>query len=321
MKKSLVGYSIVSPLQLFNYLIYWNEHSNEYDNFIIFIDYYWGYNIIPDKYIVFCKENNINIHINMNINLKNKYLNNLDKYTVLFVGTPSIRLLLMNSNYDNVIIVDEGLSTYAGFKNLKKANERETGKKLSYGNFLLKKFLIEIILAFKFKKKEDFLAFNIQTGFINEKYKNGFLKLCNKIKKNNFTGKHCGRKVIVFCSQPFVELKIKKEIEYVEYLRNLKDFVNNKGFDFLVKKHPVEKIIDYSKYDLDTLEYNGIIEEYFYANNVEGIISAISTSSMLVPAIFGVKSYIVDYSPIDDLDICARKIFSNYTKSISDFVD
>lgn len=311
-KKNLIAYSIVSPLQLVNFLSYWNFHKKKYNKVIVFFDFYWGYNIICQRYLDFCEKNSIEIHCNCES--KDIFLNSPEKKDLVFVGSPSVKILLKKNNLSEVIVIDEGLSTYAGFKNLKNANKREKNVELSFLKYNIKKIFFLIYSIF-IKDIKYFLAFNKKSGYINKDYKKAILDLL-VVLGQDIPVENC-QKTIVFCSQPYVELGLMSENEYISYLYNIKIKIEDKGGEFVVKKHPVEKIVNYELYGINVLNFDGIIEEYVCVNRIWGVISKVSTSSILLPALFEVESYIVDTEYLIELDSCAVRIFGNYTQLLT----
>lgn len=307
-KKKLIAYSIVSPLQLVNFLSYWHSHKEIYNKVIVFVDFYWGYNIICQRYLDFCEKKSIEIYYNSDN--KDIFLNTPEKKDIVFVGAPSVRILLKNNRIDQVVVVDEGLSTYAGFKNLKKANKREKNVELSLFKYNIKKIFFLIYSIF-FKEIKYFFAFNKKTGYVNVDYKNAILDFLPVLGEDIPVENR--QKTIVFCSQPYVELGLMSESEYISYLHAIKLKIEDRGGVFVLKKHPVEKIVDYESYGIDVLSFDGIIEEYVCINRISAVISKVSTSSMLIPALFDdVNCYLVDFAELKDFSSLAHKIFDNY---------
>lgn len=323
MSKQLVAYNVVSPLHLINFLAYWFAQKDNYERVVVFVNFYWGYNIIPDKYLDFCKENNIEVYYNEEKNRDAVIFERTAIMTdMVFVSHIAIGVFIKYyRRIHKVVLIDEGLSTYAGFKNIRNATKREKNKANNKGNdefflpYAIKNTVKNSIENIFYKKNTiNFLAFSKKTGKMKNEYRKAFLQLLsfmypNRIESNN-------EKVILFCSDPYVDLKVMTEQEYFLYIKNIQEKVHQKGYTLLIKKHPAEKKFDYKKYNLSVLDYEGIFEDYVFLHPIKGMIADCSTSSMLVPALYGIESFITDSAKLNDLSKEAKLIFSNYTRSL-----
>lgn len=317
MSLQLVAYGVSGSLHLMNFLAFWYSNKNKYSKVIVFIDCYWGYNIISEKYLEFCKKNNMDVYINESNKQQIIFYDEDIHSDLVFVNHVSSKVLLKyKKKIHNVILIDEGLSAYTGFNNWKKAMKREKNKDVSFLLYLLRKTQRNFAEKILYRDYViDFRAFSIKNGKMQEKYREAIHNLFSFMYANHIK-KEQENNVIVFCSQPLVDLNMMTESDFSAYLLNIQDKVNQKGFSLVIKKHPVEKKFDYEKYGLTILDYDGIFEEYAFLYPMKGMISTSSTSSLLVPALYGIDSFIMDYTMVDELGKTAKRIFSNYTKPL-----
>lgn len=319
MNKQLIGYNIVSPLHLINFLAYWLSNKDIYNKVIVFIDYYWGYNIIPEKYLNFCKMNNIEIYFNCDNKEKMICCNENIISDMIFVNSIVVKILLKyKKKICKVIIVDEGLSTYAGFNNWKKAVKREQKIDVYFLPYLFKKIIKKLTEKVLYRDcMIDFRSFSMKNCTMQDKYRVAIHDLFSFMYADHIKMQQ-ENDLIVFCSQPLVDLNIMTEMEFSSYLLKIQDKVRKQGFSLVIKKHPAEKKFDYEKYGLTVLNYDGMLEEYAFLHPMRGIISATSTSSLLVPALYGIDSFIMDYKMVNELGKIAKMIFFKYTKSLEE---
>lgn len=320
MYKQLVAYSVASPLHLINFLAFWFVHKQDYKRVIVFVNCYWGYNIIPNKYLDFCKKNNMEVYIDKEhkrdeiIFSNNHFISDL-----VFISNVALRVFFKYYNkIQNVILIDEGLSTYSGFKNAKNANKREKNRNISFLTYFFKKALQFFIEEIFYKKSTiNFLAFSKKNGLMKEEYRESLHQLFSFMYSKDLESDKY-RDIIIFCTQPFVDLGVMTEKDFSLYLLKIQDQVYQKGYSLLIKKHPVEKKFDYEKYGFNVLDYDGIFEEYVFIHSIRGMISAMSTSSVLVPALYGINSFVTDYAMVNELSKVVEIIFKNYTQPLDD---
>lgn len=311
-KKTLVGYGIVSSLHLANFMAYWSLNSSEYRECIIFVEKYWDKIIVDDKYLKYCKSQGIKVFVCLDDKksiLKGEKI--IDLVFIKDIGYKATINSMLDCNFNKVIVVDEGVSSYTSYSHMKRAVEREKGVKLNHYKYFFKKIISSFLCFFfrnSFEKKRMFIS-----GLeINPLYKKGLLKYFSNMNSEEEVLNL--NNVVLYCSQPYVELGIYELNDYLSNLKKLKNNIEKKGLKLLIKPHPVEKEIDYKAMGFNLLDYNGMIEEYVYINRVGSVISNNSTSSLLLPAIYGVESFIFNWDDIDSLGGDAEKLFKRYCK-------
>lgn len=313
--KVIVGYSIVSPLHLINFLTYLQSCEEDFHERYLFICNYWGDSIIPQRYIDYCKQKNINVILNEEE--KKRILNNLSKSerNIFFVCVKSPNLYILkkgfSKNIEKIIIIDEGLSSYAGFFHSFKATFREKNIKGVFKLLLyivITKFL-QIFIQYKIYR---FTAFHGEN--INSTYKKYFLQVLKDIDISSF-GDKIGEKSILFCTQPLIEIGLMSYSEYEEMISEVRAICKSSNILLLIKKHPVDKIFKYSGYNI--VNFDGIVEELVVTQeNIIGTISSCSTSSLLIPALIDKESYIVSFTSLSKMDGNLNALFQRYCKPI-----
>lgn len=312
-KKVLIGYSIVSPLHLINFLTFLNSNKNNFDKVYVFFSIYWSNAIIPERYVQYCKNKNIIVVFN---DLEKKeifkkiYKNNCD-ITFVCVKSPSIKIMFKQvfyKNIKNMVVIDEGLSSYAGYMHSVKAVVRE---KNIY--FLFKFFIISIIIYvlsnLNRKKVARYSAFSKQEIGLNRDYKNNFSEVLYSIGKMNKCGFNYSDSIL-FCTQPWVDLGVMDAVNYKILLENLKIKIEKKGCKLLIKKHPADMVFDYDGFDV--LDFDGIVEELVLIKEFSGLISMCSTSSILVSSCFNIKSYLLSFDDLKNMDKNLQRLFKYY---------
>lgn len=310
-KKVIIGYSIVSPLHLINFLTYLRYTNNHYDIVYIFLGIYWSKNILPKRYLEYCsKKGYILVYEE---NEKNKILKQINSATLVFVKYLSWKIMLKEKNkIDSVVVIDEGLSSYAGFFHSIKAQARESKSILKTLKFILSWYLGLMVKMLYLKSYVKFTAFDIKKIEIISSYKENFSLVLNDLKvKNNLEDID---NVIIFCTQPWVDLGVMSCKQYTEYLFEIKDKLKRKDLNLVIKKHPADMIFDYSGFSV--IEFDGAVEELVYGENCLGVLSACSTSSLLIPACLGINSYTTETAFLGGLDHRVKKLFQKYSKNI-----
>ena len=312
-KRVLVGYSIVSPLHLINFLTYLNSSTEAFDEVYIFFSIYWKQSIIPERYVQYCLRKNIIIVSDSY--QKKEILNSLyiKKCDIFFVcvKSPSIKVMFKQLIYKNIrkiVVIDEGLSSYAGYIHSLKANIREKN------NFFILKFFILSIVIFLLmilnkNKITKYSAFYKNKVNLNESYKRNFSEVLFLIGEKNKVDFSCDN-CILFCTQPWVDLGLMNIIEYSCLLKELKNKVEKMGYKLLIKKHPADMAFDYNGFDV--LDFDGIVEELVLIKDFSGLISMCSTSSILVSSCFNVKSYLLSFDSLKNMDKNLQKLFKKY---------
>lgn len=307
--KVIVGYSIVSPLHLINFLTYLRYTNSHYDIVYIFVGIYWSKSILPKRYLEYCaKKGYILVYEESE---KNKILKESKSITLVFIKYLSWKIMLKNK-IDKVVVIDEGLSSYAGFFHSIKAQARESRSILKTLKFILSWYLGLIVKMLYVNSFVKFTAFDLKKIEIISSYKENFSLVLNDLKvKNNLEDVN---NVIIFCTQPWVDLGVMSCEQYAQYLFEIKDKLKRKDLNLVIKKHPADMIFDYSGFSV--IEFDGAVEELVYGENCLGVLSACSTSSLLIPACLGINSYTTETAFLGGLDHRVKKLFQKYSKNI-----
>lgn len=313
-KKVIIGYSIVSPLHLINFLTYLKSCETDFHEKYIFLSNYWNNCIIPKRYIDYCEENNINVIFDEDE--KKRILNILfeKKLKINFVCVKNPNLFILKksltNNVEKITIIDEGLSSYAGFMHSLKSSFREKGIKGGV-RFSIYIFILKFFKLFNQHKIYNFTAFYGTN--INSVYKKYFLEVLKDINISSYSNQ-IDQKSILFCTQPLIEVGLMSYDEYEKMLSQVKAICDTNQISLLIKKHPVDNIFKYSDYNV--VEFDGIVEELVVAQkNISGTISSCSTSSLLIPALINKESFIFSFDSLINMDANLIKLFKKYCKS------
>lgn len=318
--RTLVGYGITSPLHLANFMSYLLVHRSNYNEYHVFIHQYWNYNIIPLRYIEQCERIGVRFHYDMDY--ANQKIKDLNKgLDCVFINMPNIGLVVKKFGFlkiRNIIIIDEGLSSYNSAGNNRKAFHRESGRLPSYKKYIVNNIINFLLKIYYHKNYISYPIFNKYDYSINLSYKAGLIDFFNLLGCEG--DKKINNKAVIFCAQPWVELNVLKEDEYIANLNKIKNEVEGFGYSLYIKKHPVEKLIDYSSKGFFTLDFDGMLEEFVCYNNdnVVAIISTNSTSSMIIPPLFNVKSYLINFKDVESFGKHAKNIFIKYCLDFSE---
>lgn len=314
-EKIIIGYSIVSPLHLINFLTYLKSCGDDFHEKYIFLSNYWSKSIIPKRYIQYCEKNNIKVVYDEDE--KKRILNLVfeSKLMISFVCVKSPSLFILKkgltNNIEKIIIIDEGLSSYAGFMHSLKASFREKGV-MGGGKFLIYVYLLKFFKLFNKYRVYEFTAF--YGTDINSVYKKYFLEVLIDINTYYLSDK-IAQKTILFCTQPLIEVGLMSYDQYEKMLAEVTTICKNNKILLLIKKHPADNIFDYSKYNI--LEFDGVVEELVVTQeNISGTISSCSTSSLLIPALINKESYIVSFDSLNAIDYNLKKLFERYCEPI-----
>lgn len=315
-RKKLIGYGLVSPLHIANFISYYYSNESLYHSVEIYLFDFWGDNIIHKRYIDFLKSKKIEIKLVESFS--NKMENNeSDNFDLIFVGQVNWRVVLTARNkVDKVILIDEGLSSYTSFfSKIKKNNGLKIFKHMA------SLMWVKIIMSFLGIKENKYKMLNSKNFNIDDSYRFGLLRYFKELSSfdnNEENISKVSNDTVIFCSQPWVELGNFSELDYVKYINSFKDKVESNGFDFVLKKHPAEKLVDYNKYNIDVLMDSRMIEEIIFSKSIKGIISKNSTSSFLIPALFETKSYLLDMNEIEKFGWPAKKIFKKHCVDVKE---
>lgn len=312
--KVIIAYSIVSPLHLINFLSYLDSNDNQYEEVHIFISNYWGKTTIPKRYIDYCISQGFKVLLDKKeqINILESLFLSDSSLTFAFVKSPSLKVLfkdIFSNKIESIVIVDEGISSYANYTHSLKAVLREKGI-LYVGKSLI---YHSTSLPFKLRNKNKitaFSAFEKKNLSVNEEYKISFINTLNKLQLFDSKVEQDYNNSFLFCSQPWVDLGFMNKEEYAQLLQQLRLRANSIGKDLVIKKHPADSIFDYKNFNV--VDFDGCVEELVWTCNFFGIISICSTSSILIPACLGYKSYILDFNDIEKLDSNLKYLFKTY---------
>lgn len=314
-EKIIIGYSIVSPLHLINFLTYLESCEEDFHERYLFISNYWEISILPQRYIDYCKQKNINVIFDEDEKKRILDIVFKKKLKIIFVCVKSPSLFILKKSLINSVekisIIDEGLSSYASFMHSLKASFREKSIKGSI-KLLIYVCLMKFLILFNQHKLYNFTAFYGTN--INPVYKNYFLEVLNEINPPS-SSSSIYKKSILFCTQPLIEVGLMSYNQYEEMLFKVFTICKINNISLIIKKHPVDKIFDYSDYNI--VNFDGIVEELVARQkNIIGTISSSSTSSLLIPACLNKESYIISFDSINKMDANLKALFQKYCKSI-----
>ena len=310
--KNLIGYGIVSPLHLANFMSYYYCNSDSYDKLTIYLYDYWGGNILKNRYLDFFKSKNIEVKEKLDIEEL------VCDFDIVFVGGVDWRVLYkIKNNVVNLIVIDEGLSSYVSFFGKKKSN-----KNLRLYKYIISNLIINLLTLSIKGAKLNFKMFDMVTMNINPDYRMGLFKYFHELNvlDRDVVGLE-KTNTIIFCAQPWVEMGEMSENIYINYIKEIKNNIESKGFDFVLKKHPAENMVDYKKYGISLLSDSRMIEEIVFSTKIKAIVSKCSTSSFLVPALFNTTSYLLDKNQLKFLGFSANKLFDKYCIDLNDLND
>lgn len=320
----IIAYGIVSPLQLVNFLTYLETIGNKSYEAYIFLVKYWKVSIIPKRYLNYCKNKGIVIldETEDRSEIISNILSKEVKATFVFVKAPSMQIMKMtffNKKIEEIVVIDEGLSSYAGYLHSLKASYNEKGilRAIKYCFAVIITKILSCIIS---QNIFYFSAFKDGNENINIDYKNNFVKTLQHISSSeesfsNSDSDSIYKNCLLFCSQPWVDLNYMTEKEYYNFLKNLESNSQLMGLKLLIKKHPADVKFDYK--DFQVLEFDGIIEEMFATKKFNSILSKNSTSSILVPACFNSKSFLLNFDDIKEFDHNLQKLFRRYCLDFS----
>ncbi|WP_270428624.1 polysialyltransferase family glycosyltransferase [Acinetobacter johnsonii] len=314
-QKVIIGYSIVSPLHLINFLSYLQSCDDTFDYKYVFLNKYWSGSIISERYISYCKQKKVDVIFCENE--KERILKSLFKseQNIYFVCVKNPNLYVLRKgfykNVKEITVIDEGLSSYAGFFHTFKASLREKGIK-GGARFLIYIQVMKIISFFIRHKINKFTAFHNKD--VNPTYKKYFLDVLKNIDSSHYLRKVEGESIL-FCTQPLIEVGLMSYDDYMGMLTKVDEYCRKNKISLLIKKHPVDNIFEYSGYNV--LDFDGVVEEFVLnQKNIIGVISSCSTSSLLIPAFMNKKSYIVSFESLNGMDSNLKKLFERYCESI-----
>lgn len=313
-KRTLIGYGLVSPLHLANFMAHYYSSPYNYERLIIFIYNYWGSNILPEYYLKYLNDNSIEVIYSNNLKeLKHVIKKEVNDIELVLVSNFNWKVIARTSSkVKYVTVIDEGLSSYRSFSSLKADNPN-----LKLYKIILSKILSRLTTSILSKERAKFKMFDIDSLKINPLYRKGLFQYFESLKhfvdsndNKNFSN------TILYCSQPWVELNVMSEQDYIEYINQIKTNIENQGSEFMLKKHPAEHVIDYDAHKISTLDDNRMLEEIIYTTKFKAIISRTSTSSFLVPALFDIESYLINLDDIKSLGRDASRLFEKYCQNI-----
>lgn len=306
-KTTLVGYGLVSPLHIANFMAYYYSHPQQYSDITIYISNYWGKNIIPERYIHFLKSLGITVTFNdsnLFYDLNNKTID------IVFVGDFKWRVLLkFHASINSVAVVDEGLSSYRGLISMIRQHPYIKPHKYIISRFLNKTLLVG-------KKTTYFHAFSKNNLQVNESYKAGLFHFFTKL--NEFypikvTTDYSN--TVLFCSQP---ISYSNEETQIACIKSIQKQLEEQGLSLIIKRHPADDPLELKKYGIEILEDERILEELFFNTNFKALISQNSTSSFMVPALYGNLSYLLSMEEVYQLGADAKKLFKKYCLDITE---
>lgn len=309
----LVGFSIISPLHLVNFMSVYLDSKKKYSKVYVGLGGFLKSRNIPDRYLDYCKKQGINFYENNDLYLKLFDENISDSIDFVFINDFSYKLVIKKFfNINKIYFIDEGVSTYMDrteafhVGNFRKDYKLLFKFKLKFYFFYIFSFLLrDKIINVNFFEKENY--------FINKKVKDFYIYFFNSISLDYKL--ECDlSSSIIYCTQPFVEMGVVGRDDFLHSLNEIKAIVEKKGYQLLIKKHPAEFLLDYENHGFNVLEFDGMIEEFVIKFPIASLISRTSTSSLLVNALTDIPCYILDCEDIEKLGDGVNKMFSIYCR-------
>lgn len=305
----LLGFSIISPLHLMNFMTIYMDNRDSYGLAYVGLSSFLKSRNVPERYLDFCRKQGVIFFEISNIDsilLNNKKM----KFDFVFINAYAFKAVLKKLyNIRNIYFIDEGISTYSTKKHLIKINKIEKNF-VYYRDSFVKFFLSIFFEIFFFGRIKKLNFFNKEDYIVNIDFKNSFVNVLKNIPdEKRFLKKE---NVVLYCSQPFLELDKVSEIDFKQSLTSIKSKVEDKGYSLLIKKHPAEYMFDYESNGFEVLEFDGMLEEYIVKYPIISLISKNSTSSLLANALINIPSYILDYNDSESLDENLKVLFSKY---------
>lgn len=319
----LFGFSIISQLHFLNFMTYFISHKDVYSEAVLIIGKYWDKEIISSEYIKFAKANNVKVFFDIDRKVVlNDYMKNSKELDFVFVNNVSIKIAVLDFlglNVNKIIIVDEGISSYASETHRHHSIIREKG----YAWFLIRHFFNRITNFYFFLKEKKvffFKIFDIKSLEVNPEYQKTFIKILKEIYvERNFVNTYEGLNIVLFCSQPYVDLGMITSEKYKQEMLHLKKRVEKKGMQLVVKKHPAENLFNYNSIGIPCLHFNGAIEEFLANEKVKCLISKSSTSSLLAGSLLKVNSYVISYDELKHMGGILDDLYRKYCMEVKDF--
>lgn len=321
-QKILIGYSIVSPLHLVNFLAAIVDTKSDCDVCYVFTSVYWQTSILPARYLQYCQSIGLQIiesEAEKKAILKQAIAQKAE-LEIVTVRSPSLKLMLkglVGANISRFTIIDEGISSFAGFRHTLKASYKEQGLRYAAKAWLLHQMNRGLRL-FYHHRIDFFSAFDTANQHINPVYQQQFVHTLNQLCQFNAptVSNPPAQRLMVFCSQPWVDMQRLTAADYAAQLHQLQTLLSKQNISLAIKKHPADKLFDYQGFEL--IEFDGIVEEWVAQHRPEGVISTNSTSSLLIPACLGGKSYLLNFDDIQTMDPRLIALFTTYCQPISD---
>lgn len=322
----LIGFSIISPLHLINFMTIYMRNKEAYEMAYVGLSSFLKTKNVPERYLDFCKKQGINfveVHDIDTILSNNKKM----KLDFVFINNYAFKAVLKSiSSIRYIYFIDEGISTYRTKKSLITTNKAEKKNLIKVNkvdnNFIcfiqyLIKFFLKILFEMIFLGRVKRLNFFNKNDYtVNAEFKSDFISILKKLPSE---GRCLKENIVLYCSQPFLELNKVSEIDFIKSLTSIKTKVENKGYSLLIKKHPAEYMFDYENNGFEVLEFDGMLEEYIIKYPIVSLISKNSTSSLLANALINVPSYILDYNDSESLDENLKLLFSKYCLPFESF--
>jgi hypothetical protein len=307
---------------LLNFLAFLEKHKKKEDNAEIIYSPYWDSSELPIDLKDYCAFLNIkvvltesNLLSNVLINKVKVPHNNLQIVAVSLHVSLLLKVILFKlyKNVD-VFFIDDGIGSYSGFIARLKAVQREKNKYyllLFPFYYYTQKMLARII-------GEKFAMLEPSTWNVNIDYKTSMLTVLQKLKSDEAK---LYKPSIVFCTQPYVDLKVLSASEYTQILDSIFKISKINGWELIIRKHPADRVFDYT--DFHVSDNNELFESFLMCNTdkIKSVISIDSTCLLTASALFNINSSRVDCS-ISRLNYATfnyqlKSIFERYTKKLN----
>lgn len=298
-----IANKISSSYQLLSLVSYVLANNDNIAKTYAVIDPYWHSKQIPERYLNFCKQVNVElVHDYKQLPNVRALRGNGFKVLRFYVNDVSLKSVLTRQQ-DRAILIADGLGTYTNYRAKIDAVTRERGRP----NFKVKRKILSYMLQSKvaelFPSVKSYMMYRRTDLKLNNEFVDDFINLVKKLKADysNVVSNYS-----IFISQPLVELGLLSEFKYMDILKGLKQRAADNNLKFIVKPHPAEKTEWYERNHFLILKFDGVVEEFAINNPDNEYLSMLSSALLTLPN-FGNSR--VMRIPVNELD--ANMLLSN----------
>lgn len=305
---------------LINVLAFLESHQKKHEYAEIIYSPYWNSSDLSCDLIAYCTAQNIKI-TNVRANLLNSSLMNRmrwesSNFTIVAVNL-NILIMLKIIFFNiikkvGVVFIDDGIGSYSGFTSRLKAVHREKNK-----------FYFTLLFPFYYYTQkmlgriigQKYAMLQMPSWNLNIDYRTAFISLLKKLNTQT-TKLDCPS--IVFCTQPYIDMKVLSTNEYNNILDLILKLSKESSLELIIRKHPADISFDYSGFNI--MNDDSTFEGFLMRNveKVKKVVSIDSTCLLTASALFDIDSYRVDCSisryNSKSFTFDLKAIFEKYTK-------